>query len=178
VIKTHHVAITVSDLGRSLKFYGSALGLTYYETTVVNENLVYRLFGLVGVKVLCAKLGAGRAGNLELFHFDPGKEAADKYDFERVGYQHVAFEVRDIEEIGRRLQLSGVEVLCAPVTVNGGAKTAFIRDPDGNIVELIEIPFGTTPIGRAIAVVNKIFGKRARAGRALVGTTISRQAEK
>jgi len=175
---THHVAITVSDLEQSLKFYSGILGLRHLNTVIVSEKQVFRLFRLMGVKVLCAELRAGRSGRVELYHFESVRKVPEKYDFERIGLQHIAFTVRDLDETGRSLEAAGVEVLNDPAPSGNGTRVIFIRDPDGTLIQLVESPLAITPIGRALTIVNRILGRFGRDSRALVGTTISKETQK
>ncbi len=57
-----------------------------------------------------------------------------------VGFKHLAFEVDDIEATIRALQADGVEtgelIDCDPMVP--GMRVCFFRDPDGNILEIME----------------------------------------
>ena len=61
------------------------------------------------------------------------------------GYQngnafgHFAFQCESLEEFGEKLHLMGYEYLYEPFDLNGkGSMIAFVNDPDGNEIELIE----------------------------------------
>jgi lactoylglutathione lyase len=84
---------------------------------------------------------------LELTHNHDRTEPYDKGD----GYSHVAFVVDDLEGTVARLKEQGVEVAVEPktMTVEGhGYKIAFVVDPDGYRVELVER--GTMKVGDMI----------------------------
>lgn len=84
---------------------------------------------------------------LELTHNHGRAEPYEKGD----GYGHVAFVVDDLEGLVGRLQEQGVEVAVAPktMTVEGhDYKIAFVVDPDGYRVELVER--GTMKVGDLI----------------------------
>ena len=77
---------------------------------------------------------------LELFEFtqpqpargDPGRPVCDH------GITHFCIEVEDIEEEYERLRQAGARPHCPPLDF-GAAKATYVRDPDGNVVELLEL---------------------------------------
>ncbi len=84
---------------------------------------------------------------LELTHNHGRTENYDKGD----GYAHVAFVVDDLEGMVGRLKEQGVEVAVEPktMTVDGhDYRIAFVVDPDGYRVELVER--GTMKVGDLI----------------------------
>lgn len=176
ILGTHHTALTVSSFETSLEFYTRILGLRLDKTYHLNDQNVYRIFGLMGVRVRCAELKTGRLGRLELFEFDSGAKPAGRPEINSIGIQHIAFYVSDFDEVGKRLQLAGVEILNEPVHLPNGARSFFVRDPDGIILELIESPFPFTMAGKLILRFNRLFVKSGKAGRALAGTTLSKNA--
>ena len=67
------------------------------------------------------------------------------------GYSHIAFTVEDLEETVSKLEEEGVEVALQPktMTVEGhDYRIAFIADPDGYRIELIER--GTMKVGEVV----------------------------
>lgn len=84
---------------------------------------------------------------LELTHNHDQEEPYDLGD----GYSHVAFTVEDLEETVSKLEKQGVEVALQPktMTVEGhDYKIAFVVDPDGYRIELVER--GTMKVGGLI----------------------------
>ena len=62
----------------------------------------------------------------------------DGYDLGN-GFGHLAFSVKSLEEFTEKLHSLGYEYLYEPFDLNGkGTKIAFIQDPDGYEIELIE----------------------------------------
>jgi glyoxylase I family protein len=59
------------------------------------------------------------------------------------GLRHLAIEVDDFQQDYARLKASGVEFMTEPA-VSGGNSVVFFKDPDGNILHLIQ---RTTPLG-------------------------------
>jgi len=120
----HHVAIIVSDYERAKSFYVDALGFT-----VIREN--YR------EKTRDWKLDI-HCGNCELEIF--GK--ADAPDRQRIpetcGYRHLAFRVPCVKDAIAELEKRGVA--CDPIRIDEYTHNAltFLRDPEGNVLELHE----------------------------------------
>ena len=55
------------------------------------------------------------------------------------GFGHLAFSVKSLDEFTEKLHSLGYEYLYEPFDLNGkGTKIAFVKDPDGYEVELIE----------------------------------------
>ena len=56
------------------------------------------------------------------------------------GCSHVAFTVPDLAALHARLHAAGVRFHAPPqISPDGGARVAYCRDPEGTIVELVEI---------------------------------------
>lgn len=55
------------------------------------------------------------------------------------GFGHLAFSVKSLDKFTEKLHSLGYEYLYEPFDLNGkGTKIAFIKDPDGYEIELIE----------------------------------------
>ncbi len=59
---------------------------------------------------------------------------------EAVGYKHIALLVDSVDEEYARLKALGVEFIMDPATVDSGLRLAFFKDPDGNVLELLQKP--------------------------------------
>jgi catechol 2,3-dioxygenase-like lactoylglutathione lyase family enzyme len=65
---------------------------------------------------------------------DPGRRVCDH------GYTHICFEVQDIDQEFERLRNAGMKFHSPPPKGDpGGLRAIYGRDPDGNVVELMEI---------------------------------------
>jgi lactoylglutathione lyase len=120
-----HVATRTMDLDRAIAFY-EALGLRLEHRSELTKN-----------KATLAFMGKPDGAFAIELVYNWGKDTP--YDGgERFG--HFAFDVDDIEaEYARLLAAGGTEVGRAPAPLQGeGHRIAFVADPDGNWVELIE----------------------------------------
>ena len=77
---------------------------------------------------------------LELFPTDPAKSAGQKGGEQPVGFKHLAFNVPKLEPVVEALKADGVD--CDPIIelpkLAPGFRIVFFRDPEGNILELME----------------------------------------
>lgn len=83
------------------------------------------------------KLGSVR---LELFPSDPAKTAEQKGGEQAIGFKHLAFDVPKLEPVIAGLLADGVQpdkIIDASKHM-AGARICFFRDPEGNIIELME----------------------------------------
>jgi len=136
----HHTAISTSDLDQLKTFYCDLLGFeveSEFEWPVGIE-VSDKIVGLKdsASKVAMLKLGDFR---LELFQYsspepkssDPNRPVCDH------GITHLAFTVEDIHAEYNRLVKAGMRFHCPPQNI--GAIVTYGRDPDGNVVELMQI---------------------------------------
>jgi catechol 2,3-dioxygenase len=109
------VALTVSDLGRSVDFYEVVLGLR-----------VHRRGGGEAV------LGAG-GEDLVVLAEEPGAQRAGRH----AGLYHVALLFADREELGRALlRLAAARAQITGASDHGVSEAIYLSDPDGNGIEL------------------------------------------
>lgn len=124
-----HTMIRVTDLDRSLRFYREGLGFEL----VKREDHAEDRFTLAFLK--SPHDGTGQEGPMiELTHnWDTGH-------YERGNaYGHVAYAVDSIEEIQERLKRNGYDLSWGPgSTPSGNTRMAFVDDPDGYEIELLE----------------------------------------
>jgi lactoylglutathione lyase len=121
--------VRVKDLERTVRFYTEVLGMRVESRKVLdkaNATLVFLADGEAG------RGGDGHRIELTFNH--------DGRDYE-LGSQfgHFAFEVADLDAEQQRLAGSGLSFTRGPYRVSeGGSRIAFIKDPDGMEIELIE----------------------------------------
>jgi catechol 2,3-dioxygenase-like lactoylglutathione lyase family enzyme len=140
--RVRHVGIVVRDLDRALAFYRDLLGLEIVREMDESGPFIDAILGISGTKVRTVKLAApGETTQVELLAFaEPQPEIGPAPTLVRVGPTHVAFTVKDIVGLHRRLSAAGTMFTTPPLTSpDGGAKVAFCRDPDGTALELVEV---------------------------------------
>lgn len=121
-----HTMLRVGELERSLKFYTEVLGMH-----------LLRRKDYPGGEFTLAFVGYGpedETAVLELTH----NWGTDSYDLGD-GYGHVAVGVDDIYAVCDRIREAGGEITREPGPMKHGKTViAFVKDPDGYKVELIE----------------------------------------
>ncbi len=121
-----HTMLRVGDLRRSIRFYTDVLGMRMLRTTDRPEQ-----------KYTLAFVGYGDESEhavLELTY----NYGVDRYDLGS-GYGHVAIEVPDAASACAAVRARGGKVTREAGPVKGGTTViAFVEDPDGYKIELIE----------------------------------------
>lgn len=115
----HHFGVKVKDVETALKFYCEVIGFNLKETVDMGGQHYY----FVGDE------------NISL-EIEQSYQAGEKpYDN---GYSHMALAVDDLEAYCRRLRQQSVKFLLEPSQFRPDRKIAFIEDPEGNAIQIIE----------------------------------------
>lgn len=124
-----HTMLRVGDLQRSIDFYTKVLGMKLLRTS---DNPEY--------KYTLAFLGYGsnpEHAELELTY----NYGVNSYDM-GTAYGHLAISAEDIYQACEAVKANGGNVTREPGPVKGGSTViAFVTDPDGYKIELIERAF-------------------------------------
>jgi lactoylglutathione lyase len=136
-----HFAIRVRDVDRTLAFYEGKLG--FEEMLRLERD---GALWLVYLRITDDQY-------LEVFPDAAGDEAAPEA---ANGLNHVCLTVDDIETVVRELEGQGIPLFRPLKTGADGNRQAWIRDPDGNRIELMEM----APDGLQAEAI-----RRLRAGR-------------
>jgi catechol 2,3-dioxygenase-like lactoylglutathione lyase family enzyme len=108
------VTFTVSDLERAVDFYENVLGLPKQVQSST-----------------CARLDCGGV-ELRL-------QAGARADGGQEGAPSLNFLVQDVDEAYQTLRQRGVRFLEAPLNTDSGERIALFSDPDGNVLQLVQI---------------------------------------
>lgn len=131
-----HYGLNVSDLETALSFYRDELGCTVTRRFPMSD-VQGKLIGVDGVEGEIAFLDAN-GFEIELIAYDaPANENVNAtMSSHDVGIPHFCLEVDDLDVCYGRL---GTErFISRPQTVGDDLRIAYLRDPDGTIVELVE----------------------------------------
>lgn len=129
-MKLLHTMVRVGDLSRSIDFYTNVLGMKLLrKTDVPAHNYTLAFVGY----------GAGNA--------DGSAEIELTYNYGVATYEpgtafgHFAIGVKNVADTCERIRACGGVVTREPGPVKGGSTViAFVQDPDGYKIELIERP--------------------------------------
>ena len=117
-----HTCYRIGDIDRSVSFY-EALGFEEIRRMPIRDEAINVFMGL-----------PGDGARLELTY----NHGVDSYEL-GTGYNHIAISADDLDATLARLAEQGIEPEKPPYSVReGGSRIAFVRDPDGYRVELIE----------------------------------------
>lgn len=145
----HHIALTVSDLAASERFYGEVLGLQRTLDMPIRDPVVLDAMrlraGAFGRSVYFQ--GPTQLGQIELIEWrDHGVAPSGPKRPGDPGVFLVSYEVSaaEIEDITARAERAGVPIFASKreaVLENYGPITVVIfADPDGVLVELVALP--------------------------------------
>lgn len=141
ILGLHHASITTGNLDRLAAFYRDQLGFTVVMESAWNGDnpQADTIFGLKGSAVRMVMLRTANAF-LELFEFAhpvSPERGSDRPVFHQ-GLTHICIAVSDLEAEYARLCAAGMSFNSAPQHVPGLCRAVYGRDPDGNLIELIE----------------------------------------
>lgn len=124
VAELDHVVLRCADREKALGFYTGVLGLT--------EERRIQQIGLV-------QLRAGRS----MLDLVPATGSALAQDARNVDHFCLGIETADINQVVEYLKANSVEVLGEPAIrygARGSGLSIYVRDPEGNVVELKQLP--------------------------------------
>jgi glyoxylase I family protein len=137
-----HVGLCVTDLERAVRFYRDLLGFAEEHRLEVAGEPTDRLLRLHGTQLRAVYLLRDGV-RLELLRFDaPPAPPRHERVLHEPGLTHLSFRVDDLEATLAALRADGQTVLEDTVLSfpewQSGA--AFVRDPDGQLIELVQAP--------------------------------------
>lgn len=138
-----HAGITVRDMETSLRFYRDGLGLEVHLDRVLGADYLKELLDLDFTDLRAVYLTIPGGGYVELLEYHGIERLSAAARPNDVGGGHLCLYVTGIDELSRRLiELGGSPRSAAPVDVtsgpNEGARSIYMRDPDGYSVELFQ----------------------------------------
>lgn len=146
LIRIDHVGFAVADLDRAVAFYTTFLGAGPTLRRVWEIDYVGELVGYPGCSMECAFFTLPGDGVLELVRFldpPPGVVEMETYN---AGNGHLCVLVDDIHAEFERLRDIAVFRSPAPIEIPwgpyAGGWAAYLRDPDGITVQLMQHPPG------------------------------------
>lgn len=123
-MKFLHTMIRVKDIEKSLNFYTKVLDMELESKRRLEDCWLYFLSD------------KEKTCQIELTYND--ETPAQGYEIGS-GFGHFAFGVKSLDEFTQKIKNLGYDYLYPPFDLNGkGSKIAFIKDPDGYEIELIE----------------------------------------
>ncbi len=124
-----HTSIRTSDMDQSIDFYTRLLGLKLLRRNAIPQNKA---------EIAFLQAPEGKGSQLELtFYQNQTKFNQAEYD-DRV-FDHLAFVIKDMEATISMMRKENVTITDEPFRLSPtGSLIAFIEDPDGVLIELVE----------------------------------------
>lgn len=124
-----HTSIRTSDMNRSIEFYKTFLGLTLLSRREIPQN---------SAEIAFLRDPEAKGATIELTFYQNQKKFSQP-DYEYRLFDHLAFEVKDMSETIESMRRAKVTITDEPFKLSStGSTIAFVEDPDGTLIELIE----------------------------------------
>ena len=124
-----HTSIRTSNMDRSIDFYTRLMGLKLLNRREIKQN---------NAEIAFLQDPEGKGARLELTYYRKQKKFIQA-DYEDRLFDHIAFEIKDMDKTISKLRSEKVTVTDEPYRLGPtGPLIAFIEDPDGTLIELIE----------------------------------------
>ena len=124
-----HTSIRTSNMNRSIDFYTRFLGLTLLSRREIPQN---------DAELAFLRDPQAKGATLELTFYRNQKKFS-QLDYEDRVFDHLAFEVKDMSQTIEAMRQGKVTITDEPFKLNSaGSLIAFVEDPDGTLIELIE----------------------------------------
>lgn len=120
------IGVVVRDADRSLEFYRDILGLPYLGDLDFGVARMWRF--QAGTSVL----------KLLRFHEEP-TEANPPGEANATGYRYMSLFVSNIEDLVAEVAQFGGKVAIPVTEFQPGSRFAFVEDPEGNRIELLDV---------------------------------------
>jgi catechol 2,3-dioxygenase-like lactoylglutathione lyase family enzyme len=144
-----HVNLVVNELEAMAVFYSDLLGMRITKRVMIHGKWIDGVVGLEGVEADVIYLDPPGGPRVELIRYrrPRGDSPTGLGTPNTLGLRHLAFRVRDIEQLVQRLKQAGVRFLggvqrvpSEQVTYGGDVQKylVYFHDPEGNLLELCE----------------------------------------
>jgi lactoylglutathione lyase len=124
-----HTSIRTSNIDRSIDFYTRLIGLKLLSRRTIPQN---------DAEIAFLQDPEGKGTKLELTFYRKQKKFIQA-DYEDRLFDHLAFEVENMEQTISMMRKEKITITDKPFKLGPiGPLIAFIEDPDGTLIELIE----------------------------------------
>jgi lactoylglutathione lyase len=124
-----HTSIRTSNIDKSIDFYTRLMGLKLLSRREIPQN---------NAEIAFLQDPEGKGAKLELTFYRKQKKFIQA-DYEERLFDHIAFEVENMEQTISMMRKEKVTITDEPFRLGpAGPIIAFIEDPDGTLIELIE----------------------------------------
>lgn len=147
ISKFRHVAIIAQDLEVMKKFYTEILGFKCVKEIKISSDDFQCGIGVKNSSANGIVLQLPDTDvELEIFQIEPQRTPSDEISHTNSpGIRHISFQVENIQSCYDELTKLGIKFIEKPITVLdpkelAGFSFTYFTDPEGNIIELNELP--------------------------------------
>ena len=136
------VALSVSDIERSIAFYGDLMGMKKTLDLEAFDDRIGKVIGIPGAKCRIVHLAFEDTETvLELFqYYEPtGQNKAVGMRQCDHGFTHIGFDVTDFDKHLEQLEKKNVQLLGEPMEFRPGVRIVYFHGPDGEVCEFRQI---------------------------------------
>ena len=138
----NHIGLAVAELERSRRFYEQVLGFEWDHDLQVPDAPAAKLLQVPEPVGMTACYLKRDEFVLELLHYDrEGNDPPRARSFTEPGLTHLSFSVEDIPATCQLVTEHGGEVL---TETDLGGMAIMVRDPDGQLLELLPMSYRTS----------------------------------
>lgn len=124
-----HTSIRVRNMEKSIDFYTRLLKLKLLNRHEIPQN---------NAEIAFLQDPEGKGAKLELTYFRNQKKFIQA-EYEDRLFDHLAFDIKNMDETISLMRRENVTITDEPFRLSaGGSLIAFVEDPDGTLIELIE----------------------------------------
>ena len=124
-----HTSIRSSNMERSIDFYTKLMGLELTSRREIPKN---------DAEIAFLNDPRGKGAILELTYYRKQKKFIQD-EYENRLFDHLGFEIEDMKAIIAKMQKEKIVITDEPYSLGPfGPTIAFVEDPDGTLIELIE----------------------------------------
>ena len=129
------IGLVVRDLGKALEFYRDKLGMKPTRRIPVDAETA-RQGGIANSPFDIQYMEFGDV-NLKLIHFPDAPPSSPAGADGQAGFRYITMWVKDITSTYEEWKAKGVEFLSAPIRRTPEMQMVFMRDPEGNLIEIL-----------------------------------------
>ena len=124
-----HTSIRSSNIDKSIDFYTKLIGLKLVSRREIPENKA---------EIAFLRDPEAKGSVLELTFYRKQKKFS-QVNYENRVFDHIAFEVKDMAKTIAMMREANVTITDEPFRLDSsGSLLAFVEDPDGTLIELIQ----------------------------------------
>lgn len=140
MISLRHVGLIVSDIDLSLQLYKDVLGFIPKIDQIESGIFYEHLTGINDGIARTCKCYAHDGTCIELIQYISHKESNRKKNLLSSGFNHIALNVNDIDNLEKKLLSINVRFINEPkLNDSKNAKVAFCYDFEDNLIELVQV---------------------------------------